>query len=119
MKKLLRLALLLGILWTILWVTRDRLLPAPPPPAAHPPPFRHPEPAQATTAPAPVEATDEPDDLSAIKGIGPVYKTRLAEMGITTFSGLLGADSEAVAETLDVGVASVVDWKTQATEHLG
>lgn len=115
MKKLFRTLVVLAVLGAILWLTRKWLLPAPPPPETHPPPFRHPEPGPATAPASP----ETPDALEVIKGIGPVYKERLADMGITTFSGLVAADSETIADRLDVGVAAVVDWKTQATEHLG
>jgi predicted flap endonuclease-1-like 5' DNA nuclease len=58
------------------------------------------------------------DDLRRIKGIGPVYAGRLGDLGVDTFSGLIAADSEQLAADLDVSVASVVEWKTQATAFL-
>jgi predicted flap endonuclease-1-like 5' DNA nuclease len=128
MKKFLRFVLLAAIVVGMVWATRDRMLPKPTPPEQEPPPFRQPPPSP--TADAPVDETppaasepestpDTPDDLQRVKGIGPVYEGRLHEIGITTFAALIGADSAAVAEKLDVSVESVVDWKTQATAFIG
>ena len=132
MKKLIRLLLLAGVVAAIVWFTRERMLPNPPPPAAHPPPFRRPPatdddapeasrgedaPASEDTSAAP--GTQDADDLKQVKGIGPVYEGKLNALGITTFTQLVGADSEHVADELDVSVASIVEWKTQATAFLG
>jgi predicted flap endonuclease-1-like 5' DNA nuclease len=129
MKKFLRFVLLAVIVAGVVWATRDRMLPKPQSPDHHPPPFRHPpnpdagDPTvEADTVAAPAVGTSiEPmvnNDLQRIKGIGPVYSGKLEELGITTFSALIGADSSTVAAQLDVSVESVVDWKTQATEFI-
>ena len=101
------------------------------PPAAHPPPFRHPpepdvsppstesiEPEAPASTAEPTATLVETDDLRRVKGIGPVYETKLHEAGITSFVQLVAADSADIAEQLDVQVVTVVDWKTQASEFL-
>ncbi len=127
MKKLLRFILFVAVVAAVVWATRERMLPAPPPPDHHPPPFRRPPerapeatPAEpAPPQPASPESADAPDDLQRVKGIGPVYEARLHDLGITSFGALIGADSNEVAEALEVQVAAVVDWKTQASEFVG
>lgn len=54
------------------------------------------------------------DDLTAIKGIGPVFAERLHKEGITSFGDLVGADAAAVATHIDVSEAQVADWIRQA-----
>jgi predicted flap endonuclease-1-like 5' DNA nuclease len=131
MKRLLRLLLLIAVIAAVVWATRERMLPKPAPPTAHPPPFRHPPesgaspPSTATTGsaapaaqPEATAALVETDDLQRVKGIGPVYETKLHKAGITSFVQLVAADSAQIAEQLDVQVVTVVDWKTQASEFL-
>ena len=123
MKKLLRFLLFAAVVAAVVWATREQMLPKPPPPDHHPPPFRKPPesaPAPSATAePAPTPPSDTgSDDLQRVKGIGPVYEGKLHALGIRSFGELVGADSDKVASDLDVQVATVVDWKTQATEFL-
>ena len=127
MKKLLRFLLVAAVVAAVVWATREQMLPKPAPPDHHPPPFRKPPETAASPATAPdavsseqaeASADAEPDDLQRVKGIGPVYEGKLHGLGIRTFSELIGADSESVAADLNVQVAAVVDWKTQATEFL-
>lgn len=64
------------------------------------------------TAPA-----GEGDDLTKIKGIGPVAKTQLNEQGITTFAqiaGLSGADIEKIDEAMPFSADQISDWRDQA-----
>jgi predicted flap endonuclease-1-like 5' DNA nuclease len=51
---------------------------------------------------APVAAASEraPDDLTLIKGIGPVVQQKLHALGIRTFNDLAAADPEALVEQL-------------------
>jgi polyhydroxyalkanoate synthase len=72
-------------------------------PLDEPSPFPEPEPA-------------EPDDLSDVKGIGPVYRARLADAGIVTFAQLASADAQAVAHHAGVSERAAADWITQASE---
>lgn len=61
------------------------------------------------------EATPSaPDDLTQVRGIGPVYASKLRNLGIATFSALESFDTEALAEDLDVPPAMVANWQNQA-----
>jgi predicted flap endonuclease-1-like 5' DNA nuclease len=88
------------------WALRDKLLPAPEIPDGPPPRFR--------TAPAdPVAA----DDLTEVKGIGPVYAQRLVDAGITSFAMLANADVDAVAGAGNVSESRAASWIGQAANH--
>ena len=52
----------------------------------------------------------EPDDLTAINGIGPTFSKRLQEAGITTYSALAGSSEDQIRE-----ITGVADW--QADPH--
>ena len=54
------------------------------------------------------------DDLAEVWGIGPVYRARLAEAGITTFARLAAADPDAVVTATGVPPARAADWIAQA-----
>jgi hypothetical protein len=114
MNKFTRLLLTLGVVAAVLWLLRDKIVPPPQPPVAHPPAFRNqPQPA----AVAPTEPQRAGDDMAEVKGIGPVYKDRLSEMGITTFAELAVADAAAISERLEVAGDQVDDWINQARER--
>ncbi len=68
------------------------------------------EPAGAGETPTPAEA----DDLAEVSGIGPVYRARLADAGITTFARLAAADPDAVVAATGVPPARAADWIAQA-----
>ncbi len=104
LKKLFRLAALLALVATIVWLTREHLLPTPRVADDPRPHFR-------STPPAPEAA---PDDLTKVKGIGPVYAERLAESGITTYEALVGADAAAVADVVGTTEDAVAGWIAQA-----
>jgi large subunit ribosomal protein L21 len=110
-KKLVRIIGLAAAIGLVLWFTRERLLPAPHVSGEPAPPFR-------STPPAP-EAVAAPDDLRAVKGIGPVMAGRLAEHGITTFRALVDADAATLGEALGVGETRISDWTAQARRLLG
>lgn len=59
------------------------------------------------------------DDLSEVKGIGPVYKARLVEGGITTFAALAAAPAVRIAEIAEVGEETAADWAKQASALKG
>ncbi len=100
-------ALVAGI---ILWLTRERLLPEPSVAVDEPRPhFRSTPP-----APSPV-----PDDLTEIKGIGPVYARKLNEAGIRSFRGLTEIDAATIASSIGTTEASVNKWIAQAIARLG
>lgn len=125
MKKLIRvLAVVAGVV-AVVWLTRDRLLPTPKVSSEEPPPFRHHEADQPEVAEsaddAPASKTGpeaaDPDDLTRIKGIGPVRSGHLAEDGIVTFADLAAADPESLAEQLDVAETTAADWIAEAASR--
>ena len=64
------------------------------------------------TAPA-----GEPDDLTKIKGIGPVAARQLAEQGITQFAQvakLSDKDIERIDEAMPFSADQISDWREQA-----
>ncbi|MCJ7725975.1 MAG: helix-hairpin-helix domain-containing protein [Acidimicrobiia bacterium] len=120
MKRFMRLgsiaATIAAAIVAVAWVVKDRLTGPAPAPAA---PVRapRPEPSPAPTAPAAKpkpkpkpRAKPSTDDLSEINGIGPVYKTKLAKAGITSFADLAAADATAVAENIEAPVSRVQAW---------
>lgn len=70
----------------------------------------------ATTEVSPAESAPEPDDFTAIKGIGPVISARLRDSGVRSFAQLAGMDVEQVAQIAGVSAARIVsgDWIGQA-----
>jgi len=90
-----------------LWLLKDKIAGPPTAPV---------EPAEAPRfRVAPVPGAELPaDDLTAIKGIGPVYAARLADAGIERFAALAAADAPALAELIDAPVAQLEEWITQA-----
>ena len=94
----------------LVWLVKDRLLgpETAPVTAEDAPAFR------VAPAPSPNTATSS-DDLSDITGIGPVYRARLEQAGLTTFAALAAADPEAIAAAAEVTEDRAADWKTQAT----
>lgn len=81
--------------------------------------------AKAETASAAVAAplfsppAGEPDDLTVIKGIGPVAAGQLKEQGITTFAQLAvltDADIAKIDEHMPFSADQISDWKAQAKE---
>jgi predicted flap endonuclease-1-like 5' DNA nuclease len=88
------------------WAMRDKLLPAPNIPEEPPPRFR--------TGPVMPVANGGGDDLTEIKGIGPVYASRLAQAGIATFATLAAATPAIVAEGAGVSEAVAAAWIEQA-----
>jgi predicted flap endonuclease-1-like 5' DNA nuclease len=93
------------------WLVKDRLLgpetvPVTP---AEAPAFR--------VAPGPPTALKTADDdLSQVKGIGPVYRARLEQAGMTTFSALSSANSAEVASKAEVAEEKAADWIRQAAD---
>lgn len=61
------------------------------------------------------EKKAQPDDLTQIKGIGPVYAARLAEAGLTTFAAIAAATPERLREvTQAMAAANPEEWIEQA-----
>ena len=74
---------------------------------------------QAETAAAPLfkAPKGEPDDLTAIKGIGPVAAGQLNEQGITTFAQiakLSDKDITRIDEAMPFSADQISDWRDQA-----
>ncbi|MFQ5555032.1 MAG: helix-hairpin-helix domain-containing protein [Acidimicrobiia bacterium] len=110
MKRFLVRLVFLAALGYLVWRLREGSHDAPGHSAAPPrAPDPSPAPPQREAAP-----TGPPDDLQRVKGIGPVYASRLGDIGIDTFGELDAADPAAVAEALDVAPAQVEDWQEQA-----
>ena len=63
-----------------------------------------------------VDADDVGTDLEEIRGIGPAYAERLAEIGIRSVEGLADADAAAVAEGTSVGEKRAATWIDRANE---
>jgi large subunit ribosomal protein L21 len=97
-----------------LWLLKDKIAGPPTEPVrpAEAPQFR----VAPSTPPDPARAAD---DLTTVKGIGPVYSARLAAAGMTSFAGLAAADPAAVAEQIDVSPSQVEDWIAQAQDLAG
>lgn len=90
----------------VVWMLRDRIL-KPQTAAPQPPPtFRVTPPAVASRADA--------DDLSAIRGIGPVFKARLAAAGVSRFDELVALDAERLAGLAGVPESRAREWIDQA-----
>jgi predicted flap endonuclease-1-like 5' DNA nuclease len=94
-----------------LWLLKDRIAgPATTPVGpADAPAFRVAPPVE----PAPVPPAD---DLTGIKGIGPVYAARLGEVGIASFAALAAGDAADLAERIDAPEGQVADWIAQAQD---
>ena len=95
----------------VVWLVKDRLLgpeTAPVTPAEAPA-FR--------VAPGPPTAPkNSGDDLSKVKGIGPVYRARLEQAGIETFSALGSASAAEIASKAEVPAEKAADWIRQAAD---
>jgi SpoVK/Ycf46/Vps4 family AAA+-type ATPase len=63
-----------------------------------------------------VDDDDRGPSVEEIKGIGPAYAERLAEIGIETVDDLAGADAAAVAEGTSVGEKRAATWIDRASE---
>jgi predicted flap endonuclease-1-like 5' DNA nuclease len=76
------------------------------------------EQAEAADAGADAVAVDDDvgTDLEEIKGIGPAYAERLAEIGIDSVEDLAAADAAAVAEGTSVGESRAATWIERAKE---
>ena len=118
-KRFARILGLLGGIGAVLWAMRDRFISLTVPREPEPPAFRDPpEPSSASPStdvpasagePAPADADEaaEPDDLTAVNGVGPVYAERLASAGITTFAMLAAMTSDQLGEVLGSRISKV------------
>jgi predicted flap endonuclease-1-like 5' DNA nuclease len=127
MKRVARLLSFAAGIAAIIWAMRDRFISLALPREPEPPSFRHPDdhprvahqphrvaPSESTTdSPAPPKV----DDLTAIKGIGPVFATKLADIGVRSFSDLAGSSAETIAAGLNTSESRAVDWIRQAGQR--
>lgn len=93
----------------IAYLTREQMLPTPQTSHEPPPKLR--------SAP-PQDAGKEPgatDDLTEVKGIGPTYASRLADVSISTRAALAAADPHEVAEAVGTSPATVKAWQADVT----
>lgn len=75
--------------------------------------------APAAAAPLFTAPKGEADDLTKIKGIGPVAAGQLNEQGITTFAqvaALTDKDIERIDEAMPFSADQITDWRAQAKE---
>jgi predicted flap endonuclease-1-like 5' DNA nuclease len=65
-----------------------------------------------------VAASDEPDDLSKVEGIGPVYQSILKDAGVGTFAAIAAKSTDELEAIIKAAgkrrPASIVTWAQQA-----
>ncbi|MGF1667608.1 MAG: helix-hairpin-helix domain-containing protein [Acidimicrobiia bacterium] len=114
MKKVARLLGLLGGVAAVAWAMRDRFVSIASPREPEPPTFRVVTPPSAPPTPR----ASDPDDLTEVNGIGPVFARRLMEAGISTYAELARATPGRVAEVAGIPEARVTDWIEQAGQRI-
>jgi predicted flap endonuclease-1-like 5' DNA nuclease len=67
-------------------------------------------------APASADSSEDSPPVDEIKGIGPTYADRLAEIGIETVADLAAADAADVAEAAQASESRATDWIERATD---
>jgi len=75
-------------------------------------------PHSAEDTPSPTATPAPADDLTAVRGIGPVYRARLAEAGLVSCAALGAADPGVVAAAAGVTEERAADWIAQAAALL-
>lgn len=70
------------------------------------------------TLPISGRAPGPPEDLTLVRGIGPAYLLRLADLGIRTLADLTGADPDTLARRLQLPRARIEGWIVQARRAL-
>lgn len=105
-----RIAKLLGVIGgigAVLWAMRERFISVAISREPVPPGFRVPDDGQ----PGPSVPSGSITDVS---GIGPVYATRLGEVGINTPADLAKADAQKVADAAQVTSVRAAEWIASA-----
>jgi predicted flap endonuclease-1-like 5' DNA nuclease len=98
-KNLIRIGGVLAGIGAAIWAMSDRLLPSPEIHNEPPPLFRIPP---------------QPDDLTEIKGIGPVKAGELNDAGIETFAELAAMPVDDLASVARTSVATATRWNEDA-----
>ena len=99
LKNLIRIGGALAGLGAAIWAMSDRLLPSPEIHDEPPPLFRIPP---------------QPDDLTDIKGIGPVKAGQLNDAGIDTFADLAAMPTDELAAVAETSVPTATRWGKDA-----
>ena len=105
MNKIVKAVAMVAGIAAVAWAMRDRFFSIASPKEPEPPRFRV----------VPMSDAGDGDDLTTIRGIGPVFAARLQESGYLTFASLATADPSALAEAAGVSVDRAEDWAAQAT----
>ena len=98
-KNLIRLGGVIAGIGAAIWAMSDRLLPSPEIHDEPPPLFRVPTP---------------PDDLTEIKGIGPVKAGKLNDAGIDTFADLAAMHTADLAIVTETSTSTATRWSEDA-----
>jgi predicted flap endonuclease-1-like 5' DNA nuclease len=101
-KNLLRVAGVVAGLGAAAWALRDKMLPAPEVHEEPPPKFR---------------TGGGADDLTLIRGVGPVYRDRMTASGIHSFADLAQASVADVAEAAGVSESTAQGWVQAAHQQ--
>jgi large subunit ribosomal protein L21 len=110
MKRVLRFLTLAGAVAGAVWYARQKGQPVPSEGAWEG------QPSELKAVPDPAVSSESTvDDLTSIKGIGPVSNKKLADIGVTTFAELAAADPATVMARFD-SRANVADWIAQAKQ---
>ncbi|HSR45276.1 MAG TPA: helix-hairpin-helix domain-containing protein [Acidimicrobiia bacterium] len=123
MKRLVRLMSFAAAVAAIIWAMRDRFISLALPREPEPPVLRHPE-DHPRVPHRPHQAAHEDleplvkDDLQEIKGIGPVFAAKLADLGITSFADLAAGSIDELASGLDTTETRISDWMAQARQRI-
>lgn len=99
---------IVGGVAAIAWAMRDRFVTLALTREPEPPTFTLPPETEAKVA-------SEPDDLTAIGGIGPVFARRLMEAGIATYRQLAQSEPEHVAGIVNVPNPRASNWIIEAS----
>jgi predicted flap endonuclease-1-like 5' DNA nuclease len=99
LKNLIRISGALAGLGAAIWAMSSRLLPSPEIHDEPPPLFRIPP---------------QPDDLTQIKGIGPVKASQLNDAGVDTFSELAEMPTDTLATVTGTSLSTATRWSKDA-----
>jgi predicted flap endonuclease-1-like 5' DNA nuclease len=112
-KKVIRFLGVLAGLGTLIWVMRDRFVSLALPREPEPPAFRVAPQPEAPTTETPTAASIR-EDLTIIKGIGPVYAARLEDAGIESLGDLASAKADTLSAAINVPAERIRHWIDEA-----